>query len=671
MKKLLLLFAALFLVVGLTHSQETITIGTQVVESSASDYGPTNYAQESRRLQWVITAAEILAAGGSASEISAIAYDVSQVATGDLVNYTVRMAHTTATDASSHNAATLTTVVLPHTFVPGSTGWRTLTFDTNFDWNGTDNILFDVCWGVNSGSANNGRVWLYNNVADQMRGRAFSAQSACESNTLASRSGKPRMQLTMQTDPCTGTPNPGNTLSSDNPACEGVDFNLSLENPTLGTGVTFQWQSAADINGPWTNIGPNAPVFTTSQTETTYYRCQVTCTHSSQTGISVPVEVGSIECSFINMPTSGTVIETTCNALFYDSGGPTSNYSNNENGIITFLPAVPNNFIQVNFISFHTETTWDPLRIYDGSDIDAPLLGIFSGSGNPGEFIATNAEGALTFRFTSDGSVNFSGWEAEISCFAPPSARAQFIHNSALAGPVDIFVDSELVQAGVDFREATPFLDIAAGEAIEVYILPAGEEITKRVFPKTVEFSDEGTYIVVIAGDESVKGTLDLFIFDQGQEAASDPAKTDLLAFHGSTDAPMVSIWETAIVNAELITDLSFGDFDGYLELDTEDYILEVRADGTAIAAYFAPLADLNLQGEALVVLASGFINPPDLIRNNGTDFGLFIALPSGGPLVPLGNAPFGPEIPLSNWALYLGILLMGVFAFVRIRKMM
>jgi hypothetical protein len=87
--------------------------------------------------------------------------------------------------------------------------------------------------------------------------------------------------------PCSGTPNPGNTLSSANPVCSGVNFNLSLQNFTPGTGVTYQWQSSPNGLAPWTNIGTSTPIHTTSQTAATHYRCEVTC--AGNTGISTPV----------------------------------------------------------------------------------------------------------------------------------------------------------------------------------------------------------------------------------------------------------------------------------------------------------------------------------------------------------------------------------------------
>jgi hypothetical protein len=72
------------------------------------------------------------------------------------------------------------------------------------------------------------------------------------------------------------------------------------------------------------------------------------------------------------------------------------------------------------------------------------------------------------------------------------------------------------------------------------------------------------------------------------------------------------------------------------LELPTSDYVLDVKsADGAVLVArYNAPLQTLNLQGAALVVVASGFLNPA--VNSNGAAFGLWVALPAGGSLVEL-----------------------------------
>lgn len=88
---------------------------------------------------------------------------------------------------------------------------------------------------------------------------------------------------------CTGTPAPGNTLTSASPVCPGTSFTLSLQNSTSGSGVGYQWQSSPN-NSTWTNIGgATSSTLTTTQTVSTYYRCAVTC--SSSTGLSASVQV--------------------------------------------------------------------------------------------------------------------------------------------------------------------------------------------------------------------------------------------------------------------------------------------------------------------------------------------------------------------------------------------
>ena len=90
--------------------------------------------------------------------------------------------------------------------------------------------------------------------------------------------------------PCSGTPVPGNTLSSLTTACAGTNFTLSLQNCIPGTGVTYQWQSAASAAGPWTDIaGATSSTLLRNHSASTFYRCNVTC--GGNTGASTPVQV--------------------------------------------------------------------------------------------------------------------------------------------------------------------------------------------------------------------------------------------------------------------------------------------------------------------------------------------------------------------------------------------
>lgn len=123
---------------------------------------------------------------------------------------------------------------------------------------------------------------------------------------------------------------------------------------------------------------------------------------------------------------------TTCSGDFYDSGGQDGNYLDFENYTITFFPASPGMAILVLFKEFYTETGYDYLKVYDGTNTDAPLIGSYHGLNGPGTISATNDSGALTFKFTSDLSVTKSGWSATVSCcsYAPDDIDCDGITNN-------------------------------------------------------------------------------------------------------------------------------------------------------------------------------------------------------------------------------------------------
>ena len=118
--------------------------------------------------------------------------------------------------------------------------------------------------------------------------------------------------------------------------------------------------------------------------------------------------------------------------MFYDDGGPNANYSNNKDLTMTFLPASQGGTIEASFMSFDTEANYDHLYIYDGTTSSASLIGEYNGGNNPGTVTATNADGALTFRFTSDYSVNKSGWAAHIRCLGVPMEVTASVENETI-----------------------------------------------------------------------------------------------------------------------------------------------------------------------------------------------------------------------------------------------
>src|SRR5210317_521287 len=212
------------------------------------------------------------------------------------------------------------------------------------------------------------------------------------------------------------------------------------------------------------------------------------------------------------------------------------------------------------------------------------------------------------------------------------TARVQIIHNSADAAAkmVDVYLDGTMIKDNFRFRSATPFLDIPAGVEIEVAIAPSSStSVGDAIATFNYNLASNETYIIVANGIVSTSGyspatAFDLHVYAMGREMASQDGNTDVLVFHGATDAPVVDVAETAVPAGTIVNDLAYADFAGYLELGTSDYVLEVQDETGAVtvASYDAPLSTLGLENQALVVVASGFLNPDN--NSNGDAFGLY-----------------------------------------------
>lgn len=175
-----------------------------------------------------------------------------------------------------------------------------------------------------------------------------------------------------------------------------------------------------------TPVTTNVNRFSTNlQPNTTYYWAVVP---ENSVGQASGCQVWSFTTggNVYNMTDGATI--TTCSGVFFDDGGHNNLYSNNLDQTMTFLPGNPNNtYLSFYFTTFDVEESagnqFDYLKVYDGTDSTAPLIGKFSGIDGtvPADLqpvVATNTEGALTFVFHSDYSVRKEGWEANIDCIS-------------------------------------------------------------------------------------------------------------------------------------------------------------------------------------------------------------------------------------------------------------
>jgi len=212
-----------------------------------------------------------------------------------------------------------------------------------------------------------------------------------------------------------------------------ADFTGFPTTVVVGNSVTFtdnsdcspvSWSWSFPGGSPSSFNGQNPPAITYN-TEGTY-NVSLTVTNGAGNDTKTETNYITVVPPEFNMQ-NGTV--TTCMGNFYDSGGPSGEYQNNEDFVMTFYPATAGAMLQFDFTTFSIEYQsscgYDYLNIYDGENTSATLIGQYCGTNSPGFFTATNPAGAITFQFHSDVSVTDIGWVASINCYSttnPPVA---------------------------------------------------------------------------------------------------------------------------------------------------------------------------------------------------------------------------------------------------------
>ncbi|MQP25539.1 hypothetical protein GFJ94_10730 [Flavobacterium sp. LMO8] len=209
------------------------------------------------------------------------------------------------------------------------------------------------------------------------------------------------------------------TISS-NPANQTIapGTNTSFSATYSNSPTTFIWEVSTDGGTTWTTV-TNGGVYSNATTATlnltnvplsmSGYRYRTrssnTCGTSANSNVAVLTVVAIIPSTGNNTISCGT------NSVLYDNGGPSGNYVSNSNGY-TVLEAGTGATINISG-NHDTESTYDYIRIYDGVGTSGTLLGSYTGSGTL-NYTGTAGQ-TLTVEFTSDGSINGTGFNLTIT----------------------------------------------------------------------------------------------------------------------------------------------------------------------------------------------------------------------------------------------------------------
>jgi len=234
-----------------------------------------------------------------------------------------------------------------------------------------------------------------------------------------------------------------------------ADFSGTPQSVVKGNSVTFtDLSSCSPTSWSWSFPGGSPASFNGQNPPAIQYDTEgaydVSLTVSNGSGNDTKTETAYITVvpPEFNMQ-NGTV--TTCEGNFYDSGGPTSAYANNEDFVLTFYSSAAGAQIEFIFSQFdveaQTDCNYDYLNIYNGENTSAPLIGQYCGTNSPGTVTSSNSAGAITFEWHSDVSVTGTGWTASIGCSTSPPV-ADFAASNTSPAPDSDVVFTDLSTSG-------------------------------------------------------------------------------------------------------------------------------------------------------------------------------------------------------------------------------
>ncbi len=127
-------------------AQTTACIGTGSV--SCTSY-PFNTYWYGNRSQVLYLASEIMSNQGSAGSITKIGFNVSTLPGQTMNGFNINLQNTTNTTISGFTTSGWTNVFTGN-YMPEGTGWQYITLTTPYVWNGSSNLLVEICFGNSS-----------------------------------------------------------------------------------------------------------------------------------------------------------------------------------------------------------------------------------------------------------------------------------------------------------------------------------------------------------------------------------------------------------------------------------------------------------------------------------------------------------------------------------------
>lgn len=414
---------ALFFVISLLaifpflgSAQSSYKVGTANGTNTAYSYPcPFPDYSDGVRQQYLFKASELIAAGMGPGLIMGISWDIknknSQSAT--IPNYEVSIGTTNATSLSAW-ATGLTTIYSAASYTT-SVGTHTFTLPTPFMWNGTDNVVIQVCEGSTgcyTYSQNASVEYTNLNFAGTRYYQSFCSGSLqCNTTTGYTYNSRPVTSF-LWAAPCNGVPS-GYSVDGPYQVCPNRPFNLGLNGPVLAN-LTHKWEYSNDgVNwSTFNGIGGSTERLTDSLTTGRWYRCVILCNNSGRTYTTAPWKVSIAPfyyCYCMNYMASDAGIDIGNVTIVSDQSKDTILNVGDPTPAVNNKTAV-NQYTEYNYTAPHPCVYRDSSYIFLVKEINAKAtfegahLTVFIDYNRDGEFDTSAAAGEKVISKKLDGT---------------------------------------------------------------------------------------------------------------------------------------------------------------------------------------------------------------------------------------------------------------------------
>ena len=249
------------------------------------------------------------------------------------------------------------------------------------------------------------------------------------------------------------------------------------------------------------------------------------------------------------------------------------------------------------------------------------------------------------FLFVRIASVAFGVALATMSIRPATAQKVQGIYagNDPSLSAIDVYYSVGPISVGksedVGGGEAVAFLDVPPNLSITASIADASSaSISEAFYSDSYSFPADTNYIQIVNGLRSPgdyaqnpdgrNTAIAVHEIDNVRRFASHPDSTELLVYHGSTDAPALDVLRRS--GQGVASGLSYGDAGGYFAVSTGEAItFDIRrAGGGELIGSFVGGLSAAWAGRAGVLVIRGFADPS--VNPGGIELGVTAVSSSG-----------------------------------------